>query len=207
VACSQTRSSSSSFVNAHLCRQCRHPLLLLDPRCNRILLLVVWHSLQPCRSSSSTLVAAGSVFTCFWQLASILSAPIASLIVFVVDPVCSHGSSCRFHHIDRFHRVDQHPSTHSIHPIGMWQPIPSLSPSAFMRHSRLLLHRLALETSIVLRLLQPTLLRSSISQTSFALTQRGGAILFLCRQHTRCCRPSTHDEFFSSCRPLPTLAG
>jgi len=47
------------FVNALLCRRCRHPhLLLLDPRYNRILL--VWHSLQPCQSL--TLVTAVSFF-------------------------------------------------------------------------------------------------------------------------------------------------
>jgi len=42
VACSQTGSSSSSFVNALLCRRCRCPLLLLLTR----------SSLQPDRSSS-----------------------------------------------------------------------------------------------------------------------------------------------------------
>jgi len=75
-------------------------LLLLDPRCNRILLLV-WHSSQPCPSSLviflSILVAAGSIVNTF-------------------------GSSST--------RPSSQPDWSSHVPFIGMQPIPSLSPSA-----------------------------------------------------------------------------
>ena len=103
VACSQTRSSSSScsFVNALLCRRRCRPLLLLDPRYNRIILLFSCSDTHCCRIGLvPTLVATVLVFffnardtldgPFLWQLASTPLTPIASLF----GSSFLHSSAC-----------------------------------------------------------------------------------------------------------------